>query len=424
MEPTIKLLAALSVASDVYSHVEIDRGEDSVRISDESLAISPLDKQVLAKALSLCPEAQAAGVCDAGQERALRYAAAMGVRHLFRINACPSDAYSAAAALTDFLKSHPAQVVLCGQAAWDYATGDFPKWLSQLTGIGLLEDVCDFRLCGEGSKYLEVVCRTDTRSYSLRVNTPVILACNKAIYPEEQIRIPSMREMMLAMRSEVAVSQQARDLRPKKLFFHYRPMPSRPPVHFLAADDYAAMADIVWRAGQENDRPGEDCQAEIFSGRVLAEVKISDAPRPVRPEAEWLAEETVPSHPDLKTARIIVSGGMGVEETVWPLLEELAGLCHGALGCTRPVYQAGRRPYFEHVGQTGAKVAPALYLAVGISGALQHVAGMIRSAQVFAINTDPDAEIFKYADYGVVGDARAVLTGLIKELHERGKNNF
>ena len=157
----------------------------------------------------------------------------------------------------------------------------------------------------------------------------------------------------------------------------------------------------------------------VFSGRILARVSTLEDPLPLSAQTEQVDWQPMPLHVDVRTAPLVVSGGMGVDPSLWPLLEQLARDGGGATACTRPVYQAGRRPYFEHVGQTGAKVAPALYLAVGISGALQHIAGMIRSRKVLAINTDPQAEIFKYADYGVVGDAGRILPGLVEELRRR-----
>jgi electron transfer flavoprotein alpha subunit len=108
----------------------------------------------------------------------------------------------------------------------------------------------------------------------------------------------------------------------------------------------------------------------------------------------------------LPEADIVVSGGRGMKGPEhWAIIEALAKELNAATGCSKPVSDMGWRPHHEHVGQTGVKVAPQLYIAVGISGAIQHLAGVNSSKYIVVINKDADAPFFKAADYGIVGDA-------------------
>ena len=121
----------------------------------------------------------------------------------------------------------------------------------------------------------------------------------------------------------------------------------------------------------------------------------------------------------LTDAEIVVSGGRGMKSPDnWGPIEELAELLGAATACSRPVSDEGWRPAAEHTGQTGKIIAPNLYIAAGISGAIQHLAGVSSSKFIVAINTDKDAPIFESADYGVVGDAMKILPALVEAVKE------
>lgn len=121
----------------------------------------------------------------------------------------------------------------------------------------------------------------------------------------------------------------------------------------------------------------------------------------------------------LNDAEIVISGGRGMKASdQWGPIEELAEVLGAATACSRPVSDEGWRPHDEHTGQTGKIIAPNLYIAAGISGAIQHLAGISSSKCIVAINTDKDAPIFEAADYGIIGDAAKVLPDFINAVKE------
>jgi len=151
---------------------------------------------------------------------------------------------------------------------------------------------------------------------------------------------------------------------------------------------------------------------------VLVDVDIPDTLRTARRVEH---HEGSASGPKLEEAKVVISGGRGLQAAAnFALLDQLAGvLGNAAVGASRAVVDAGWVPYSYQVGQTGKTVKPDVYIAVGISGALQHVVGMKGAKRIVAINKDPDAPIFRLADLGVVADALQFLPGLIDEVRSR-----
>src|SRR5829696_6435815 len=159
--------------------------------------------------------------------------------------------------------------------------------------------------------------------------------------------------------------------------------------------------------------PGGDGKGEVAQFTPT----LSDADLLVMAKPAAAAEES--SGVSLADAKIIVSGGRGVgsAEGFTPL-EELAGLLGGTIGCSRVVTGNGWRPHTEQVGQTGTKVAPDLYIACGISGATQHIAGCKGAKKILAINSDAEAPIFASADYAVIGDLTEIVPAITAELRK------
>ena len=153
-------------------------------------------------------------------------------------------------------------------------------------------------------------------------------------------------------------------------------------------------------------------------GEGTAEVSELNIPVDA-PKVRVTAVNKVTGEVPLTEATRVVSGGRGLKGPEnWGIVEDLAKTLDAALACSRPVADSNWRPHHEHVGQTGVAIAPNLYIAVGISGAIQHLAGVNRSKVIVVINKDAEAPFFKAADYGVVGDVFDVLPKLTEEVRK------
>jgi electron transfer flavoprotein alpha subunit len=203
----------------------------------------------------------------------------------------------------------------------------------------------------------------------------------------------------------------------------------------------AAQLDLPLAANVTEVR-GDEATRQRWGGTLLEEARIhadrkllTAAPfafaASTSPEAEVLRPDVsgavqVVEHvaPDtggisLADAKVVVSGGRGVGSSEgFAILEELAALLEGAVGCSRVVTSAGWRPHTDQVGQTGTKVSPDLYIACGISGATQHIAGVKGAKKLLAINDDPEATIFNHADYAVIGNLHEIVPAITAELRK------
>ncbi|MEO7305978.1 MAG: electron transfer flavoprotein subunit alpha/FixB family protein [Ferruginibacter sp.] len=186
---------------------------------------------------------------------------------------------------------------------------------------------------------------------------------------------------------------------------------------------------------------GFTVKKNVFSGKAFAHVSITTdikiislnpnsysitttaataevaefAASPDAAKVQVTATDKVVGEIPLSEAEIVVSGGRGLKGPEnWALVTDLAKLLGAATACSRPVADSDWRPHHEHVGQTGLAIAPNLYFAIGISGAIQHLAGVNRSKVIVVINKDPEAPFFKAADYGIVGDAFEVMPKIIE----------
>jgi electron transfer flavoprotein alpha subunit len=184
----------------------------------------------------------------------------------------------------------------------------------------------------------------------------------------------------------------------------------------LQTEARAKLGEVVFVTVRSGSYEAPEVQSGRQVGAEALSVELNDAD--LRVKVIDLLESKAGSA-NLEAADIVVIGGRGLGEAAnFPLAEQLAEAFGGAVGATRAVTDLGWRPHYDQVGQTGRTIAPKLYVGVGVSGAVQHTVGMRGSETVVAINRDPDAPIFKLADFGVVGDLFEIVPLLIERVRE------
>ena len=185
---------------------------------------------------------------------------------------------------------------------------------------------------------------------------------------------------------------------------------TRPIIAGKLHSDIVLKSEVQLATVRPNVFPAQEKPTEVETVQLSPQI----------PAARAVVEEVLAESGgklDVTEADIIVSGGRGMKGPEnWHLIENLANVLGAAMGASRAAVDAGWRPHAEQVGQTGKTVSPSLYIACGISGAIQHLAGMSSSKYIVAINKDPEAPIFKVADYGIVGDVMEVLPRLTEEI--------
>lgn len=409
----MKIIVPISIVPDIYYPVENHISATGVNVPDAYLDVNPLDKQTLAAAMSICDNVEVVHVGDTSRDKALRYIIAMGAGTLTHICATAYDAYTTASHIASYVKESNYDIIMCSNASWDYASGQTPEYLSEILGLPLIKDVSHIEKDSDGK--INITCsHSDSIEKIKDIATPVILSCDKSIFPAESVKIPSMRDMMLSMRQTINTVTPSMDLQARTTYSNYSTAKSRPKVQMMTLEDIDKIADILLEKPcisiDENDRV-----ISLFSGRVEASVSHSGTPCAI-PYPITGEKTTLPAHRDLKNSQVIISGGMGCTDENWVMIDKIATYINAAVGCTRPVFHSGKRPYYQHIGQTGTRVKPRVYMALGISGALQHIGGMMKSGVVIAVNTDPAAAIFSYSDYGIVATASEFLAALDKSL--------
>jgi electron transfer flavoprotein alpha subunit len=300
-----------------------------------------------------------------------------------------------------------------GKSAGELAT--FAERLGDVTGLILAGSGQGDALLAEASKIalkkIILIESDDFATYSLAAISEALSAQVKALSPKALLIASSSRGKEIAGRVAIATDSglitDAIDLDS-----------SRKSTQSVFGGSFSVLAEVTTPTAIITIRPSSIDPSYDESGPVVEKISFTASDRSKLAQVLSSEPAVKGGRPELTEAKIVISGGRGTNGDFAPV-EELADLLGAAVGASRAATDAGWYPHTHQVGQTGKTVSPQLYLACGISGAIQHRAGMQTSKTIVAINKDPEAPIFEVADFGVVGDLFKVLPQASKSLAGR-----
>ena len=315
-----------------------------------------------------------------------------------------------------------------------------------MANVCVLVEQRDGKLKNSSFEILSASKKAGNKTYALLMGNSISALAPEVIsYGADTVYV--VEDSALKFYSSDAYSKAAvaalKEFNPDIILASHTPMGRDLMPHIAAAFEVGAAADCTSLEFKNTDIV---VRKPVYSGKALVEVEfLGQGPRlaTIRPNSleppvadKGHPGETIPmpvsldgiklkttgvekgstERPDVTEAGVVVSGGRSLKSADgFKLIEELADVLHAGVGASRAAVDAGYRPHRDQVGQTGKVVSPQLYIACGISGAIQHLAGMRTSKVIVAINTDPEAPIFQVADYGIVGDLFEVVPLLTKE---------
>ena len=480
----MKILVCISSVPDTTSKINFTEDNKQFNPSGVQFIINPNDEFCLTKAIMLKEQLGAnvtlVNVGTQETEPVLRKASAIGADDIIRIDAAHTDAFFVATQLARVAKEGNYDLIITGKESIDYNGGMVGGYLSSLLNLPFINKCIGLEI--EGNK-VTAQREIDGGREKLTATLPLVIAGQKGLTQEKDLRIPNMRNLMADKQQTKVVAVTINVPQPEVLAAYgvnkvlsitndqlqhisantlnhllqqAVAKESSTIVVFSASSQAKGVAPLLANSLQAGyvsniiSLPTEDfiVKSNVFSNKAISLSQINTpikilglAPNafkteeknveltvepfaPTLPDSDWgiqvITTEKTSGKVSLDDATIVVSGGRGLKAAEnWQIVEGLAEVLGAATACSKPVADMGWRPHSEHVGQTGKPVAPNLYIAIGISGAIQHLAGVNASKVKLVINSDSEAPFFKVADYGVVGDAFEVVPKLIEKLKAR-----